>query len=126
MAQARPLPQEQPHAFCAVHASIEILQAKWALHIIRRLLEGGEQGFNELRRAVGCNPATLTERLEHLEELGIIRRTVHSMMPPRTSYTLTPAGVALHGVVDAIAAWGRKHLDEAKGRKGTLKVKRAG
>ena len=112
--------------FCAVHSSIEVLQEKWSLHIIRRLLRGDEPGFNELRRAVGANPATLTERLEHLEELGVVSRTVHSMMPPRTSYALTEAGVALQGVVDAMSAWGRKYLDESKGKKGTIRVRRAG
>ena len=111
--------------FCPVYASIDILQEKWSLHIIRRLLER-ELGFNELRRAVGCNPATLTERLSHLEELGIVTRTVHSMMPPKTSYALTPAGGALQNVVEAIAAWGRRYLDESKGRKGTIRVRRAG
>jgi DNA-binding HxlR family transcriptional regulator len=124
----RPSPADPPHdgQFCPVHASIEVLQEKWALHIIRSLLEGGEQGFNELRRSVGANPATLSERLARLEDLGVVRRTVVSVMPPKTSYTLTPAGVALHEVVDAIAAWGRKYLDDAKGRKGTVQVKKAG
>jgi len=112
--------------FCPVYASIEILQEKWSLHVIRALLDGAPLGFNELRRTVGCNPATLTQRLEHLETLGIITRTVHSVMPPRTSYELTSAGVALNGVVKAIDDWGRKYLDEAKGRRGTIQVKRAG
>lgn len=112
--------------FCPVYASIEVLQEKWALHIIRRLLEASSAGFNELQRAVGCNPATLTERLAHLETLGIVCRTVHSVMPPRTSYALTPAGLALREVIDAIAHWGRTHLDPAKGRRGTIRVRRAG
>ncbi|MBI3981922.1 MAG: helix-turn-helix transcriptional regulator [Gemmatimonadetes bacterium] len=117
---------EGEHSFCPVTASIEILQEKWSLHIIRRLLDGGEQGFNELRRSVGANPATLTERLEHLEELGIVRRTVHSLMPPRTSYALTPAGVALSGVINAISDWGREYLDQSKGKKGLVAVRKAG
>jgi DNA-binding HxlR family transcriptional regulator len=121
--KALPSPVE---TFCPVSASIEILQEKWTMHIIRRLLEDGEQGFNQLQRGVRANPATLAERLEHLEELGIVRRTVHSVMPPRTSYALTPAGVALHGVVDAIADWGRKYLDDARGRRGTVTVRRTG
>jgi DNA-binding HxlR family transcriptional regulator len=113
-------------SFCPVYASIEVLQEKWSLHIIRRLLEEESAGFNELRRAVGCNPATLTERLARLEELGIVSRTVHSVMPPKTSYALTPAGRALREVIDAIADWGRAHLDPAKGRRGTIRVRRAG
>jgi DNA-binding HxlR family transcriptional regulator len=46
-------------------------------------------------------------------------------MPPRTSYALTLAGVALQRVIDAIGDWGRTYLDEAKGKKGTIRVKRA-
>jgi DNA-binding HxlR family transcriptional regulator len=99
------------HQFCPVYASIELLQEKWTLHIVRALLDG-PLGFNELGRAVGANPTTLTQRLEHLERLEILRRTVHSMMPPRTSYALTPAGVALQDVIEAIGKWGTEHLTE--------------
>jgi len=88
------------------------------MHIIRRLLTNGELGFNDLRRAVGANPATLSERLDYLEQLGLIRKTVHSVMPPKTSYALTEAGVALQGVIEAISTWGRSHLDEASYAKG--------
>jgi len=96
--------------YCAVHEAIQVLQEKWTMHIVRALL-AGPLGFNELGRTVGgCNPATLKVRLEHLEELGVLRRTVRSYMPPRTSYELTPAGVCLQKVIDAIDAWGREHL----------------
>ena len=95
--------------FCPVYASIEVLQEKWTLHIIRTLLEK-PLGFNELGRIVGANHTTLAHRLERLERLGVLERTVHSVMPPRTSYTLTPAGVALQYVIDAIDRWARAHL----------------
>jgi len=96
-------------AFCPVYASIELLQEKWTLHIIRALLEGPE-GFNELGRTVGANPSTLVQRLDRLEQVGIVERTVHSVMPPRTSYGLTPAGIALQDVIDAVDRWGTTHL----------------
>ncbi len=105
-------PADDAHQFCPVHASIEILQSKWTMHVIRSLLQNGDQGFNDLRRAVGANPATLSERLDFLERMGVVRKTVHSMMPPKTSYALTAAGVALQDVIDAIATWGQAHLDE--------------
>jgi DNA-binding HxlR family transcriptional regulator len=103
---------EGEHAFCPVYAAINLLQEKWTLHIIRSLLAGAK-GFNELRREVGgCNPSTLSERLETLVIHGILLKTVHSTMPPRTSYELAPAGVALQDVIGAISTWGTTHLPD--------------
>jgi DNA-binding HxlR family transcriptional regulator len=97
--------------YCPVYEAISVLQEKWTLHIVRTLLDG-PLGFNELGRAVGgCNPATLKVRLDNLEHLGLLKRTVHSQMPPRTSYELAPAGVDLQMVIDAIDGWARAHLD---------------
>lgn len=98
--------------FCPVYASIDLLQEKWNLHIIRALLVG-PMGFNELGRAVHANPSTLAQRLERLETNGVVERTVHSVMPPRTSYALTCAGRALQNVIDAIDRWGNEHLKDA-------------
>lgn len=101
--------------FCSAHEAIQILQEKWVLHIVRELLND-PKGFNELSRAVGgCNPATLSQRLDRLAEIGIVERTVQSLMPPRTLYTLTPAGVALQAVIESIDAWGRSHLKKIPG-----------
>lgn len=95
---------------CPAIAAIELLQEKWVLFIVRALLDGSK-GFNELRRDIGnCNPSTLSERLENLERHGIITKTIHSTMPPRTSYELTPAGFALQTVILEIDAWSRQHL----------------
>jgi DNA-binding HxlR family transcriptional regulator len=97
-------------AMCPAIAAIELLQEKWTLFIVRALLNGSK-GFNELRREIGgCNPTTLSERLETLERHGVITKTVLSAMPPRTEYALTESGVALQRVILEIDAWSRKHL----------------
>jgi DNA-binding HxlR family transcriptional regulator len=102
---------EAERQYCPVHEAISVLQEKWTLHIVRALLDG-PMGFNELGRTVGgCNPATLKVRLDRLEQLSLLKRTVHSQMPPRTSYELAPAGVDLQRVIDAIDGWARSHPD---------------
>lgn len=102
--------------FCPVYRAIGVLQEKWVLHIVRSLLDG-EKGFNELARAVGgCNSATLTQRLEHLEALSIIsKRTedTHGKLA-RSVYALTPVGLELQSVIDAIDTWARAHLLDAQ------------
>ena len=96
--------------FCPVHEAIQFLQEKWVLHIVRSLLEG-PRGFNDLSRSVGgCNPATLAQRLDHLCEIGVVRKEVQSLMPPRTLYHLTPAGHELQDVISAIDRWATAHL----------------
>lgn len=96
--------------FCPVHASIDLLQAKWVLHIIRALL-GGPRGFNSIAREVGgVNSATLTQRLEMLEQIGVVSKEIESTMPPRTRYELTQAGYELQDVIDSIDSWARKHI----------------
>ena len=103
------------HDFCPVHGAIQLLQEKWTLHIVRALLDG-PLGFNELgRRVGGCNPATLTLRLERLADAGLLTKTIQSTMPPRTSYALTPAGFELQGVIDAIGGWASRHITRPVG-----------
>lgn len=112
MAATPPSPPSPPppDELCAVRDAIAVLQGKWTLQIVRTLL-GGPHGFNDLARAVGgCNPATLSKRLEALVELGVVSKRIESTMPPRTCYTLTGAGAALQEVVVAIESWGERFL----------------
>jgi len=100
------------HDYCPVYASIELLQEKWVLHIVRSLLEG-PHGFNELARAVGgANTTTLSHRLDRLASLGVVDKTVESIMPPRTRYELSRAGQELETVITAIDCWGRNHMQK--------------
>lgn len=101
------------HDYCPVYASIDLLQEKWVLHVVRSLLQG-PHGFNELARAVGgANATTLSHRLERLEALGVIDKSVESTMPPRTRYQLTETGRELEAVIQAIDRWGRAHMQES-------------
>lgn len=90
-------------------AAFAVLQEKWALPIVYVLLQG-PQGFNDIGRAAGAvNPATLTQRLARMEQVGLVTKTVQSVMPPRTLYTLTEAGCALRPVINAFEAWSKRH-----------------
>ncbi|MGV3518035.1 winged helix-turn-helix transcriptional regulator [Luteitalea sp.] len=103
-------PARASDPFCPVYDAITVLQGKWTMQIVHALIEG-PMGFNELARAIGgCNPSTLAQRLDTLVRLDVLARRVESSTPPRTLYSLTPAGDALRPVVVAIEQWGRQHL----------------
>ncbi len=97
-------------------AAFAVLQEKWALPIVYVLLQG-PQGFNEIGRAAGAvNPATLTQRLARMEQVGLVKKTVQSVMPPRTSYELTDAGLALKPVLRAFESWSKRHPMPSAGK----------
>lgn len=105
---------EEPCCNESLVRGVAILQEKWTLLIVGSLMRGS-CGFNELsRKAEGVNVTTLSQRLSLLEEAGIIVKTIHSTMPPRTSYELTNAGRALKPVLDAIEKWSRENLPAVK------------
>lgn len=110
MSPSQPVAERDP---CVVperlNAAFAVLQEKWALPIVYVLLQG-PQGFNEIGRSAGAvNPATLTQRLGRMEQVGLVTKTVQSVMPPRTLYALTDAGQALRPVIRAFEAWVKRH-----------------
>lgn len=86
-----------------------LLQEKWVLMIVFSLLDG-PLSFCDLMRRGTINTTTLTQRLHLLEEAGLLTKTIHSAMPPRTSYALTEGGQALKPILDAIAEWSGVYL----------------
>lgn len=82
-----------------------LLGKKWT-GLIVRVLMGGPRRFYEFGRQVPeLSDRLLSERLQELEDEGIVRRIVHDSRPVRIEYRLTPKGLALEPVVQAIQEW---------------------
>jgi DNA-binding HxlR family transcriptional regulator len=91
--------------YCPVAKATEALGDRWTLLIVREML-GGANGFNELLRGLpGISRSVLADRMRALERAEVIERKTgpHG----RTlEYRLTPAGLDLQRVVQAIGEWG--------------------
>jgi DNA-binding HxlR family transcriptional regulator len=80
----------------------DLLGRRWVLAIVYAS-HGGATRFNEFKRTlVGIPPRTLAQRLQDLEEAGILERRVIDARPPRVEYTLTDAGKRLRAIVRAL------------------------
>ena len=112
MVRNHPVPEETNDPACPsrhLTAGVTLLQEKWVLLIVRVLLSG-PVGFNDMARNAGdVNSTTLAQRLATLEKAGMIKKTVQSVMPPKTSYELTEVGLALKPVIEAIETWSEKY-----------------
>lgn len=101
----------EPKIGC-IATAMKIIGNKWTALILRDL-NGGSKRFGELEKSVGSiNPRTLSQRLDDLEQHGIITRKTYAEVPPRTEYTLTKKGKDLVPVLRAMSAWGDKYYDK--------------
>ncbi len=96
--------------YCPIARAAEVLAERWTPIIVRNLLAGCRT-FSELcDGAPGIPKDTLTQRLELLEQFGIIERTPS----PRGRgflYSLTRRGQELRSVCDAMGNWGARWLE---------------
>jgi DNA-binding HxlR family transcriptional regulator len=83
-----------------------MLEGRWKLLILCRLVGGKVLRFSDLERAIpGISQKMLIQQLRQLERDGIVRRRVYPQMPPKVEYTLTEWGQALCPALDALLEW---------------------
>jgi DNA-binding HxlR family transcriptional regulator len=91
---------------CVSRATLEDIASKWGILALLALSEG-DYRFNALRRRVeGVSEKMLSQTLQTLERDGMVSREVHSAIPPRVEYSLTPLGTdvaeRLRGLADQL------------------------
>ena len=90
---------------CPIEEVMRVLSGRWPTLLLYYLKDGTKR-FSDLRRD---NPRVshrmLSLELRKLEERGIVRRTAHPGYPLRVDYDLTPSGLGLVPLIDALGAW---------------------
>ncbi|BCM18595.1 winged helix-turn-helix transcriptional regulator [Mesorhizobium sp. J8] len=95
---------------CPINLSLELLGDRWTLLIIRDLAFAGKRHFREfLQSDEGISSRTLAERLQTLQDEGILTRSSDPTHALKAIYRLTEAGIDLLPVLATLGAWGSKH-----------------
>lgn len=100
------------------HHASELIGRRWTGAIIYVLLQQTCR-FATLRDSIpGITDRMLSERLQELEEEGLVERSVVPDTPVRVEYSLTKKGKSLADAIDSIAKWAEKYvpLPDAKPR----------
>lgn len=90
---------------CASAHALDLIGERWALIVVRELLLGPKRFLDLQRDIPGIGPAILTQRLQALEETGIV---VRNQLPPPARvmvYGLTEWGHGLEAVNTALSLW---------------------
>jgi DNA-binding HxlR family transcriptional regulator len=95
-----------------VEATLEVMGGKWKAVILCHL-DKGDKRTSELKRLMpSITQKMLTQQLRELEDDGLVKRQIFEQVPPKVVYSLTDYGWSLKPVLDAMCAWGEKHIEQ--------------
>ena len=76
----------------SLEESFSLLSQKWSLEILYMLFLRSTTSFSDLKRILGVNSRTLSDKLKSLKQHEYIQRTVKTGPPLRVEYSLTLRG----------------------------------
>ena len=87
---------------CPVATTVQLIGNKWKLLLIRNLVYNGKQRFTDFIKTIpSISKKVLTDNLRALE--------VFAEVPPRVEYSLSPLGMSLRPILDAMSDWGTEY-----------------
>lgn len=94
--------------------SVEVIGRRWSGAILLVMFAGASR-YSEIREAIpGLSDRLLSDRLRELEAEGIVERTVLPEVPVAIRYHLTEKGQALAPVIQALADWTNRWVEQAR------------
>ena len=107
---------EDEVCLCALKGVIDVIARKWSLFVLNVIGNSQRLRFNDIMRSLeGVSPTTLTETLDKLVALGLVKRSSFAEIPPRVEYSLTEEGRDLGSSIHPLLVWAAKK-DPARGR----------
>lgn len=97
---------------CPVARSLDLVGDWWTLLIVKEAM-GGVRRFTDFEEKLGIARNILSQRLGQLVDAGILETVTRE--DTKNDYVLTPKGLELDGVLDALWNWGRKYCFDEVG-----------
>jgi DNA-binding HxlR family transcriptional regulator len=99
-----------PRLEAPVRELIGRIADKWTMLILDALEEHGELRFTRLGEVVGgISQKMLTKTVRQMERDGLVKRTVHPVIPPKVEYKITALGLSLSEAFCGVWIWASKH-----------------
>lgn len=94
---------------CPLRLTMSLIDSKWKSCILDELRHRSMRP-SELHKALPeATPRVLDLQLKELVEDGLVKKTIYPELPPRSEYSITPLGMTLIPIIDAMLEWGRKN-----------------
>src|SRR3954462_3424500 len=97
---------------CSIAGALDALGDAWSVLVLREMFYGVRR-FNDIQADLGISRSVLTERLNRLVDIGVIRPELYQEPGDRArkQYRLTRKGVRLLPVMISLMEWGDEYLN---------------
>lgn len=94
---------------CPLRLTMSLIDSKWKSCLLDELRHGPMRP-SELHKALPeATPRVLDLQLKELVDDGLVAKTIYPELPPRSEYAITPLGMTLIPIIDAMLEWGVKN-----------------
>ena len=94
---------------CPIERGMRLLGGKWKGSILWHLKDGPVR-FNDLaRQMAGASKKMLSQRLQEIEEVGLVKREVLCDRPIAVTYEITEFGATALGFLKELKDWAEEH-----------------
>jgi DNA-binding HxlR family transcriptional regulator len=94
---------------CPVARALDLIGDRWSLLIVRDAFDGVRR-FSDFQRSLGMSRSMLSQRLQALQDVGVLVQQAAADGSRYQDYVLTAQGQALFPLVVALRQWGEGHL----------------
>jgi DNA-binding HxlR family transcriptional regulator len=103
-------------AGCPVEAALDVLGERWTFLVLREAFFGLRR-FDDFQQKIGCARNLLTGRLATLVKHGVLMKVPYREegQRERFEYRLTPKGLELYPILQALRQWGDQWLYDGEG-----------
>lgn len=94
---------------CFFQLATDIIGGKWKSMVLWSLKDGILRN-GELKRLIpAISQKMLTQQLRELEEIGVVKRVVYPVIPPKVEYSLSDTGNKLIPILQDLHDWGKEY-----------------
>ena len=95
---------------CPIRDVLDRMGDKWSMLVLFKLEAAGTLRFTALKALIpDISQRMLAQTLRHLEQDGLVSRTVHPTRPPRVEYALTPLGWSFLEPMQGLLLWAQQN-----------------
>ena len=96
---------------CPLRLTMSLIDSKWKSCILDELRYKSLRPSELHKIFPEATPRVLDLQLKELVEDGLVSKTIFAELPPRSEDSITPLGMTLIPIIDAMLEWGKQNKD---------------